>query len=53
MAWSQDGVWSPAARAVMEQLKSADEDGLNPADYPLPDRGLRKEAPPLNGPRPI
>ena len=30
----------------MERLKAADEDGLDPADYPLPDRGLRKDAPP-------
>ncbi len=46
LIWAQDGVWSPAARAAMEQLKAADEDGLNPVDYPLPDRGLRKDATP-------
>ncbi len=46
LAWSQDGVWSPAARGAMERLKAADEDGLDPADYALPDRGLRKDASP-------
>ncbi|MBQ0824009.1 L,D-transpeptidase family protein [Microvirga sp. HBU67558] len=46
LVWARDGVWSPAARGVMERLKAADEDGLDPADYALPDRGLRKDAPP-------
>ncbi len=46
LLWMQDGSWSPAAHAVMERLKKADEDGLDPADYPLPDAGLRKDAPP-------
>jgi murein L,D-transpeptidase YcbB/YkuD len=46
LVWAQDGVWSPAAHAAMERLKAADEDGLDPADYSLPDRKLRKEAPP-------
>ena len=30
----------------MARLRAADEDGLVPADYALPDRGLRKDAPP-------
>jgi len=46
LVWARDGVWSPAAQGAMERLRAADEDGLNPADYPLPDRGLRKDAPP-------
>jgi L,D-transpeptidase YcbB len=46
MIWAQDGAWSPAAQGVMERLKAADEDGLDPADYFLPDRGLRKNATP-------
>lgn len=46
LIWAQDGVWSPAAQGVMERLKAADEDGLDPADYSLPDRGLRKDATP-------
>ncbi len=45
LAWVQDGAWTPAARAVVERLKAADEDGLVPADYPLPDFALRKDAP--------
>jgi murein L,D-transpeptidase YcbB/YkuD len=46
LIWAQDGVWSPAAQGAMERLKAADEDGLDPAAYPLPDRGLRKDATP-------
>jgi murein L,D-transpeptidase YcbB/YkuD len=46
LIWVQDGVWSPAAQGAMERLKAADEDGLDPAAYPLPDRGLRKDATP-------
>lgn len=46
LVWAQDGAWSPAAQGAMERLKAADEDGLDPADYSLPDRGLRKDAPP-------
>jgi murein L,D-transpeptidase YcbB/YkuD len=46
LIWAQNGVWSPAAQGAMERLKAADEDGLDPADYPLPDRGLRKDATP-------
>lgn len=46
LVWARDGIWSPAAQGAMERLRAADEDGLDPADYPLPDRGLRKEATP-------
>ncbi len=46
LIWARDGAWSPAASGAMERLRSADEDGLDPADYALPDRGLRKDAPP-------
>ncbi|QRM28924.1 murein L,D-transpeptidase [Microvirga sp. VF16] len=46
LIWAQDGAWSPAALGAMERLKAADEDGLDPADYSLPDRGLRKDATP-------
>ncbi len=46
LAWTQDGSWSPAAHAVMARLKAADDDGLDPAAYPLPDTKIRKEASP-------
>lgn len=46
LAWVQDGAWTSAAKAVVARLKSADEDGLVPSDYPLPDLGLRKDASP-------
>ncbi|MBN9023395.1 MAG: L,D-transpeptidase family protein, partial [Rhizobiales bacterium] len=34
--WIADGTYTPAARAVMDRLANAAEDGLDPADYPLP-----------------
>ncbi len=46
LAWAQDGAFKPAAMAAAARLKAADEDGLDPADYPLPDLKLRKEASP-------
>jgi len=46
LIWARDGVWSPAASGAMERLRAADEDGLDPDDYALPDRGLRKDATP-------
>jgi murein L,D-transpeptidase YcbB/YkuD len=46
LAWTQDGVWTPAAQAVIGRLKAAAEDGLDPTDYPLPDLGLRKNSSP-------
>ncbi|HEU6442188.1 MAG TPA: L,D-transpeptidase family protein [Microvirga sp.] len=45
LAWSQDGAFTQAAMGAIARLKSADEDGLDPADYPLPDMKLRKAAP--------
>jgi len=46
LAWVQDGAFTPAAIGAAARLKAADEDGLDPASYPLPDLGLRKEAAP-------
>lgn len=46
LAWVQDGAFTPAAIGAAARLKAADEDGLDPTAYPLPDLGLRKEAPP-------
>jgi murein L,D-transpeptidase YcbB/YkuD len=46
LAWVKDGAWTPAAQAVVARLKAADEDGLVPADYPLPDFKLRKDSAP-------
>lgn len=46
LAWVRDGAWTPAAQAVAARLKAADEDGLVPADYPLPDFKMRKDAAP-------
>jgi murein L,D-transpeptidase YcbB/YkuD len=31
--WLKDGAWTERARAVMERLGSASDDGLDPADY--------------------
>jgi L,D-transpeptidase YcbB len=44
--WVQDGAWSPSALAVMGRLKAAGEEGLDPADYPLPDTTLSKASSP-------
>ena len=46
LAWARDGAWTPAARAAIGQIEAAAEDGLDPADYPLPDMALRKNARP-------
>jgi murein L,D-transpeptidase YcbB/YkuD len=35
-AWIADGAWTPRAKDLIERLKHADEDGLDPADYPVP-----------------
>lgn len=35
-AWIQGGAWSAPARALIERLGHADEDGLEVADYPIP-----------------
>jgi murein L,D-transpeptidase YcbB/YkuD len=34
--WSANGTWTQAAKAVMQRLRQADEDGLDSADYPVP-----------------
>ena len=47
LIWVRDGIWTPAAKAVVARLKASDEDGLVSADYPLPDPGLAKDAPPV------
>ena len=35
--WTQGGSLTPAAKGVIARLKDAASDGLNPADYPVPD----------------
>ncbi|MBC9881471.1 L,D-transpeptidase family protein [Bradyrhizobium sp. INPA01-394B] len=35
--WTQAGSLTPAAKGVIARLKDAASDGLNPADYPVPD----------------
>ncbi|MET0969555.1 MAG: L,D-transpeptidase family protein [Tardiphaga sp.] len=35
--WTQGGVANASARAVMARLKNAEADGMNSADYPVPD----------------
>ncbi|OSJ26412.1 murein L,D-transpeptidase [Bradyrhizobium canariense] len=35
--WSQSGSLTAAAKGVIARLKDAASDGLNPADYPVPD----------------
>lgn len=46
LAWVRDGTWTPAAQAVAARMQAADEDGLVPANYPLPDLALRKDSTP-------
>ncbi|MCB8822393.1 L,D-transpeptidase family protein [Microvirga rosea] len=46
LAWIRDGAFTPAAQAAVARIKAADEDGLDPADYPIPDLRLPKSAPP-------
>jgi L,D-transpeptidase YcbB len=46
LAWARNGAWTPAAQAAIAGIRAAAEDGLDPADYPLPDVALRKDAPP-------
>src|SRR3954462_14177356 len=38
--WIEAGAWTPAARSVIQRLKSAQEDGLDPADYSIPAFGV-------------
>ncbi|MBS0530195.1 MAG: L,D-transpeptidase family protein [Proteobacteria bacterium] len=35
--WTQAGTLSPQAKGVIARLRDAGADGLNPADYPVPD----------------
>ena len=37
--WLKDQAWTPAALSVMARLGKAAEDGLDPADYPVPALG--------------
>lgn len=37
--WVADGTWTPAAKAVAGRLAAADEDGLDPRAYPVPNLG--------------
>ena len=37
--WLKDEAWTPAALAVAARLGKASEDGLDPADYPVPALG--------------
>ena len=40
--WTAGGVPTPAALGVIERLKAADKDGLETADYPVPDFSAAK-----------
>jgi L,D-transpeptidase YcbB len=46
LLWVDAGAWTPAAHAVAERLKAADEDGLDPTDYPVPSMAPMKGATP-------
>jgi len=46
LAFVRDGAFTAAARAAVTRLKAADEDGLDPTDYPVPDLRLAREASP-------
>ncbi|HVV39476.1 MAG TPA: L,D-transpeptidase family protein [Nitrobacter sp.] len=35
--WTENGQLTDAAKGVIARLKDAEDDGLNPADYPVPD----------------
>jgi murein L,D-transpeptidase YcbB/YkuD len=43
-AWIAEGTWSTRAKEVIDRLKRADEDGLDPADYPVPILGTGPDA---------
>jgi murein L,D-transpeptidase YcbB/YkuD len=34
--WVKDGAWTPAANRLIARLRAAQEDGLEPLDYPIP-----------------
>lgn len=46
LAWVRDGAWTPAAHGAVGAIRAATDDGLDPADYPLPDLALGKDSPP-------
>lgn len=46
MLWLKDGAWTAPAQALVRRLKSADEDGLEAADYPIPAPPGGKDASP-------
>ncbi|WP_230531393.1 L,D-transpeptidase family protein [Microvirga roseola] len=46
LIWLQGETWSAAALSAMKRVKAADEDGLNPEDYPLPPAALSRNATP-------
>lgn len=46
LAWAKDGAFTRAALGAIARLTAADEDGLDPTDYPVPDVKMRREAPP-------
>jgi murein L,D-transpeptidase YcbB/YkuD len=43
-AWIAEGTWTNRAKEVIDRLKRADEDGLDPADYPVPILGSGPDA---------
>jgi murein L,D-transpeptidase YcbB/YkuD len=43
--WLKDEAWTPAALAVIARLRKAAEDGLDPADYPVPGLGAAVDKP--------
>jgi murein L,D-transpeptidase YcbB/YkuD len=46
--WSKNGTWTAGAADVASVLTRAEEDGLDPADYPLPDMGGASTRPSTN-----
>jgi L,D-transpeptidase YcbB len=43
--WVDADRWAPTAGAVIGRLKAADEDGLDPTDYPIPSVATTKATP--------
>jgi len=43
--WMVDGAYTPRARAVMQRIAAADEDGLDPAAYRLPPAAIGATTP--------
>ena len=48
--WVANGTWTAGANAVIARLKDAEEDGLDPADYPVPVLGLGGITPRIDNP---